>query len=115
MGNVARKIQENQQKQHQVTTQTVTRAIRITLGEKFLFGLLIVGSVVASTFFISNKYELYKVNGELTNIEAEVKNQEKVNKELKMEVEALTRSEDVIKKAKEKGLKLDPNNIKNLE
>jgi cell division protein FtsL len=112
VGNLAEKIHKKQQ---EVRTQTVTRAIRITLGEKFLFGLLLCGIVIGSISMISNNSELYEVNDENAKIEAEIKSREKVNKELKTAVEDLTRYERVIEASKKQGLNFDPNNIKKIE
>jgi cell division protein FtsL len=115
VGNVAEKIYKKQQEQPQVTTQTVTRRIRITPGEKLLASLLLCGVVIGSVFLISNNATLYEVNGDIAEIEVTIKDKEKTNKELHMTIEELTKHESLTEVGKKQGLSFDANNIKPIE
>ncbi|MGM9986613.1 MAG: cell division protein FtsL [Bacillaceae bacterium] len=68
--------------------------------------------IVFGFMFITNSYHLYKENRQLEETKAKVSAQKVENKDLQTEVERLSTYERIMSKAKELGLKIDPNNIK---
>lgn len=116
MSNLARKYQQQQQQQ---VEQTVQKMIQekiskswLTPGEKIIgvafAGLLCFGAV----HLISNQAKIYEVNKDIQVVQAQVKEQQKVNGDLQVQVSELSTYERIWEKAKKMGLVLDENNVK---
>ena len=115
MSNLARELQEQQKQQPMQDIQIQKKAVRkswLTPGEKFLSlafaGLVCLGAVQ----MISNQAKIYKVNGDIQKVEDSIKDQTKVNGDLKVQVSKLSNYSRISDKAKKMGLELNENNVK---
>lgn len=116
MSNVAVKILEKRQEE----TKSAKRVVKqkrspITLGEKLLFTVFLLIMLLASIWVISNAVAMYHANIEIQKIEAKINDQEKINSDLSVQVEELSRPERIYKIAKDLGLTLNPNNVKGVQ
>ena len=116
MSNLARKHQEYASSQQQeVQIKTVQRHARISPGEKILFFLLVGFIIFMAVKIITVQAAVYEVNKDIQVVESSIQEQAKVNDDLAMQVDDLSKYERVWKKAKELGLNLNENNVKVVE
>ncbi|MCD4838429.1 cell division protein FtsL [Neobacillus sedimentimangrovi] len=115
MSNLARNY--TQQQHHAEKTVQTRKQIKIkkswlTPGEKII-GIAFAGLVCfGSVHLISNQAKIYEMNKQIQKIEATVKEQQKVNGDLKVQVSELSTYERIYQKAKELGLVIHENNVK---
>lgn len=115
MSNLAYKYSHQQQKQplpKNNKKQASKIKSKITLGEKLLILLFVAFIIYAGVKVVSNQVALYNVNKEIQTLEASIKNQQKINNDLKVQKEELSSYERILAKGKELGLKLNENNVK---
>jgi cell division protein FtsL len=116
MSSLARELeqQNNQQKSQNVHLPKKAKAKKmgITPGEKLLSivfaGMVFFGAVQ----MISGQAKVYQVNKDIQEVQASIKNQQKVNSDLKVQVSELSTYERIWTKAKKMGLVLNENNVK---
>jgi cell division protein FtsL len=117
MGNLARKLQQEQQQKQQQKQEQSRDTVRkksfgFSPGEKIL-GLTFCAAICfGSVQIISNQAAIYEINAEIQETSRIIQNQKKVNADLAMQVEELSTYERIWAKAKELGLKLNENNVK---
>ncbi|WP_462409181.1 cell division protein FtsL [Neobacillus sp. Marseille-QA0830] len=113
MSNLARELQQRvttqkTEKQHQIKI----RKSWLTPGEKII-GVAFAGLVCfGGVMIISTQAKIYEVNKGIQTVEAKVKEQQKVNSDLQVQVSELSTYERIYQKAKEMGLVLNENNVK---
>ncbi|MBM7603431.1 cell division protein FtsL [Metabacillus crassostreae] len=119
MSNLARKIEQQRQEQHQHQPNTepiiIKRRASITLGEKFLVILLIGLFVIGAVKIVSSSYTIYQTNVDIQKMEAKIYEQTKLNSDLHVQVEELSTYERIWEKAKSLGLTLDQNSVKTVQ
>lgn len=121
MDNLAMKLEQQRQEQHQQQKMPVQEPIiikrraSITLGEKILNVLLISLLVVGAVNIISKSYSVYHANIKIQKTEAKIEEQIKLNSDLHVQVEELSTYDRIWDKAKELGLTLDQNNVKSVK
>jgi cell division protein FtsL len=115
MSNLARELQEQQKEQQTQDIQKQKRAVKkswLTPGEKFLSlafaGLVCLGAIQ----MISNQAKIYNVNEDIQQVQSSIKDQQKVNGDLKVQVSKLSNYNRIADKAKKMGLELNENNVK---
>ncbi|HJV17818.1 MAG TPA: cell division protein FtsL [Bacillales bacterium] len=117
MGNLARNLQQQQQhvrhedvqKQYKVEKKNI---FWLTPGEKVL-GLAFAGMVCfGAIHIISTQSEIYQVNKQIQVVQFSIKEQQKVNSDLNVQVSELSTYERILDKAKKMGLVLNENNVK---
>lgn len=117
MGNLARKLQQEQRhEQHKQMVQAPKKAKKrnpwLSPGEKIL-GLAFTGIVCfGAVNIVSNQAAIYELNKEIQDTKVSIQEQNKVNGDLEMQVSELSTYERIWEKAKELGLKLNENNVK---
>ncbi|EUJ32071.1 cell division protein FtsL [Listeria floridensis FSL S10-1187] len=74
--------------------------------------IAVVVLAVAAYQIISVQTSIYSINQNIETTQAKLSDQEKNNDDLKVQVNDLGRYERILQKAKEKGLKLDGDNVK---
>jgi cell division protein FtsL len=114
LANLARKYQEQQQVEKTVQEQSKvnTRKYLLTPGEKII-GLAFAGLVCfGSIHLISNQAQIYKVNKDIQEVQTSIKEQQKTNSDLQVQVSELSTYERIWEKAKKMGLELNENNVK---
>ncbi|GIN61425.1 hypothetical protein J27TS8_14180 [Robertmurraya siralis] len=113
MGNLARKLQQEQQ-QKQVQAPKIVRKNRLGFspGEKILAFIFCVALCFGAVQIISNQAAIYEINKDIQETSSIIQSQQKVNADLAMQVEELSTYERIWAKAKELGLKLNENNVK---
>lgn len=113
MGNLARKVQQEQQrKMVQVPKKEKSNKLWLTPGEKIV-GMIFVAILCVGAFqIISTEAAIYEVNKGIQDTKLDIQKQKKVNSDLGMQVEELSSYERIWAKAKELGLKLNDNNVK---
>jgi cell division protein FtsL len=114
MSNLARKFLQQQQVERTVQERgnIKTKKHWLTPGEKII-GVVFTGLVCfGAVHLISNQAEIYQVNRDIQEIQASIKEQEKVNSDLKVQVSELSTYERIWEKAKQMGLVLNENNVK---
>lgn len=113
MGNLARKVQQEQQrKMVQVPKKEKNERLWLTPGEKILGMIFVVVLSIGAFHIISTEAAIYEVNKDIQDVTKEIQKQTKVNNDLGMQVEELSSYERIWAKAKELGLKLNENNVK---
>lgn len=118
MSNLARELQQQQQQQQQ-QRQVVVQPNKardkkswLTPGEK-LIGLAFAGMVCfGAVHMISNQSQIYKVNKDIQEVQSSIKEQQKANSDLEVQVSELSSYERIREKAKEMGLVQNENNVK---
>ena len=114
MGNLAREYQQQQQIEQTVKEQSKvnTKKYWLTPGEKII-GIAFAGLVCfGSIHLISNQAQIYKVNKEIQEVQTSIKEQQKTNNDLQVQVSELSTYERIWEKAKKMGLELNENNVK---
>lgn len=114
MSNLARKYQDQEQVEQTVQQKRKvnTRRYWLTPGEKIM-GLAFAGLVCfGSIHIISNQAQIYKVNKDIQEVQTAIKEQQKTNSDLQVQVSELSTYERIWAKAKKMGLKLNENNVK---
>ncbi|RST75399.1 cell division protein FtsL [Siminovitchia acidinfaciens] len=116
MSNLARQLQQNNSVQQQeVQITKVQRHAKVSPGEKILYLLLTAFIIFMAVKIVTVQAAVYEVNKEVQEIERTIQKHEKINADLSMQVDELSRYERVWKKAKELGLNLNENNVKVVE
>ncbi|WP_078380989.1 cell division protein FtsL [Sutcliffiella halmapala] len=117
MSNLAHKIQRQHEERHQQApkkSQVIKKRAKITLGEKVL-GYLFIGFLAfGSIQIVSNNTSIYQVNSEIQTLEGTVASQINKNRELELQVAEESSYERILEKAKNLGLSLNENNVKNV-
>ncbi|WP_042356342.1 cell division protein FtsL [Bacillus rubiinfantis] len=114
MGNLARKIQQQQLNETTIQEQRKVKIKKswLTPGEKII-GVAFAGLVCfGAVHLISNQAKIYEMNKDIQTVESHIREQEKVNSELQMQVKDLSRYERIYQEAKKMGLELNNNNVK---
>ncbi|MEH7436011.1 cell division protein FtsL [Neobacillus drentensis] len=116
MSNLARKYQQQQQEQVEQNSKSIgeikIKKSWLTPGEKII-GVAFAGLVCfGAVHLISTQANIYEVNKDLQNVEAKVKEQQKVNGDLQVQVSELSAYDRIYEKAKKMGLVLNENNVK---
>jgi cell division protein FtsL len=117
MGNLARSLQQHEQREKQMEVQKQHKVEKkyifwLTPGEKVL-GLAFAGMVCfGAVHMISNQSEIYHVNKQIQEVQSSIKEQQKVNSDLTIQVSELSTYERILEKAKRMGLVLNENNVK---
>lgn len=112
---VARKIQEQEQKQVQQQPKKRIRTVRnpITLGEKLIGSVVILSTFIVLCLVVNNYATLYSMNREVSQLEASVQQQVQVNEGLHLQVVELSAPDRILHIATEKlGMSLDDNKVK---
>lgn len=115
MGNLARKLQQEQQKQMvQPQKQKKIRNFKLALspGEKILSVAFCATLCFGAVQILSNQAAIYDMNKSIQVTAGQIQDQKKVNNDLEMQVEELSTYERILAKAKELGLNLNENNVK---
>lgn len=115
MSNLARKIQEERQRQiveKPVQKPKKKRSYGITLGEKIIGVLFITGVSFGCFQIVSNQAAIYQINKNIQEIRASIEEQQRTNEALKAQVEELSTYERIWEKAKELDLKFKEDNVK---
>lgn len=92
--------------------QILVKRKRVTTGEKIIVAIAIVVVAVIAFQIIRVQASIYDVNQSVETTESKLSDQEKNNADLKVQANDLGRYERILQKAKEKGLKLDGDNVK---
>jgi cell division protein FtsL len=114
MSNLARNFEEQQRVEQTVhhRSEIKIRKSWLTPGEKIIgvafAGLICFGAV----HLISNQAQIYEINHDIQAVETQVKEQQKVNSDLEVQVSELSTYERIYEKAKQMGLVLNENNVK---
>jgi cell division protein FtsL len=114
MSNLAREFQQQQQAERTVQnkSQVKTKKHWLTPGEKII-GFVFTGWICfGAVQLISNQAEIYQVNKDIQEVQTTIKEQEKVNSDLEVQVSELSTYERIWEKAKQMGLVLNENNVK---
>jgi cell division protein FtsL len=115
MSNLARELEQQKEQQLQEIhkqKKAHDKKFWFTPGEK-LIGLVFAGMVCLGAIqMISNQAKIYKVNKDMQEVEASIKDQQKVNNDLKVQVSELSKYDRIKDKATKMGLELNENNIK---
>lgn len=115
MGNLARKLQQDgqqKQKQLQVSEKAKKSRLGFSPGEKIIGITFCAALCFGAVHIISNQVAIYEINKDIQVTTAQIQSQERVNADLKMQVEELSTYERIWEKAKALGLKLNENNVK---
>ncbi|MHC5251425.1 cell division protein FtsL [Listeria kieliensis] len=116
MSNVAYKSNLEPKRIHTEQTeeqkQILVKRKRVTTGEKIIVAMAIVVVAVIAFQIIRVQASIYDVNQSVETTESKLSDQEKNNADLKVQANDLGRYERILQKAKEKGLKLDGDNVK---
>jgi cell division protein FtsL len=104
-----RKIEEQQQQQ---IKQVAKKKLQVTFGEKVLFLMFTLMVVIGSIVMVSNSAKIYSVNRDISQLQASIDTQSKVNADLEHQVMELSTYERIWAKAHELGLMLNENNVK---
>ncbi|MEH7177278.1 cell division protein FtsL [Neobacillus vireti] len=114
MSNLARKFQQQQQVERTIQEQSIVKTKKhwLTPGEKII-GIVFTGLICfGAVHLISNQAEIYQVNKEIQEVQTTIKEQEKINNDLKVQVSELSTYERIWEKAKQLGLVINENNVK---
>jgi cell division protein FtsL len=115
LGNLARNFQE--QERIEQTVQADKRQIKIrnswlTPGEKII-GVVFAGLVCFGAIHsISNQAKIYQVNKDIQTVQDKVKEQQKINGDLQVQISELSNYQRIYEKAKKMGLEVNENNVK---
>ncbi|MGE7779237.1 cell division protein FtsL [Peribacillus sp. NPDC097264] len=114
MSAIAKKIQEKQyEDQQQQSQQTVViRKAKISIGEVLLLCTIAIMITFACVKIVSNQAAIYETNKEIQQVEATIEEQGKLNDDLMVQVDELSRYERIWAIAAKLGLGLDDNNVK---
>lgn len=115
MGNLARKLQQEQQKEMvQPQKQKKAKKFKLALspGEKILSVAFCAALCFGAVQILSNQAAIYDTNKSIQVTASQIQDQKKVNNDLEMQVEELSTYERILAKAKELGLNLNENNVK---
>lgn len=109
----AKKMQEQLDEQPLQTVQTVVvRKTKISIGEVGLLCVLAVIISIVAVSIIANQTAIYQVNNDIQQAEGSVREQTRVNEDLKVQVKELTEYGRLWEKAEKLGLKRNANNVK---
>ncbi|XJZ28403.1 cell division protein FtsL [Bacillota bacterium Lsc_1132] len=116
MSNLARVQQQQQQQQRRQEVIQPSKAKDkkswLTPGEKLL-GLTFAGLVCfGAVQIISNQSQIYQVNKDVQEVQSSIKEQQRVNSDLQVQVSELSSYERIREKAKKMGLVQNENNVK---
>lgn len=109
----AKKMKEQLDEQPLQTVQTVVvRKTKISIGEVGLLCVLAVIISIVAVNIITNQTAIYQVNNDIQQAEGSVREQTRVNEDLKVQVKELTEYGRLWEKAEKLGLKRNANNVK---
>jgi cell division protein FtsL len=115
LSNLARKYQQQQKPAEPAIQERSHIAVKksmFTPGEKII-GLVFTGLVCfGAVHIISNQTEIYQVNKDIQDVQTSIKEQQKVNSDLQVQVKDLSNYNRILEKAKKMGLVLNQNNVK---
>ncbi|MBU8877717.1 cell division protein FtsL [Bacillus sp. FJAT-29790] len=117
MGNLARKLQQEQQHEQkkqmvQAPKKATERNPWLSPGEK-LIGLVFSGMVCfGAVHIVSNQAAIYEMNKDIQDTKVAIQEQNKANSDLEMQVSELSTYERIWDKARALGLTLNENNVK---
>lgn len=117
MGNLARKLQQEQHQEQQkqmvkAPKKAKVRSPWLSPGEKVL-GIVFTGIICfGAVHIVSNQAAIYGVNKDIQDTKKLIQEQQKVNGDLEMQVGELSTYERIWEKAQKLGLKLNENNVK---
>ncbi|MGM7635937.1 cell division protein FtsL [Bacillus sp. Hm123] len=113
MNNLAKKQVVHSSKQATINRgEQRQKRFLFTPGEKILFLLFALTICFMGAQIISTQTAVYEVNTEIQQIENKVKEQQRVNNDLKVQVSEESTYEKIWKRAKELGLNLSEQNVK---
>ncbi|ONK23329.1 cell division protein FtsL [Bacillus sp. VT-16-64] len=118
MSNLARKQHETIHKSlgpKEVPVQKVQRLARISPGEKILFIIFVLFVAFMAVKIVSVQSNIYEVNKDIQDVRTSVQEQAKINADLSMQVDDLSKYDRIWEKAKELGFDLNENNVKVVE
>jgi cell division protein FtsL len=117
MSNLARQVvpQVAPEKKQSVHIHKEQRRAYITPGEKVLSLVFVVFICFMAVKIITVQASIYDVNKDIQTTQQSLKEQDKANKDLKMQISELSRYERIWEKAKGLGLKLNDKNVKVVE
>jgi cell division protein FtsL len=114
MSNLAKTLQQETQQQTVKSLKPSVKKLNAWLspGERvlfFAFGILV---CIGAAFIVSKQAAIYEANKEIQLVESSIQEQQKVNRDLEMQISELSTYERIWEKAKELGLTLNENNVK---
>ncbi|AKS37949.1 cell division protein [Anoxybacillus gonensis] len=109
---IQQKVQQREQHVQREPKKKKKRNIRWTFGEKIVFVSFLAFALYSSVTIISNQFTIYHVNKEVQQLQADIQEQQKQNRDLYAQVQELSTYERILAKAKELGLTLNENNVK---
>lgn len=116
MSNLAKKYFQQEVVQPQTKPDyrpsTNKKRLKITKGEKYIYLLFGIICFCLSYVIITNQTSIYKVNREIEAVNVKIDEQLRETEDLQSQVNVLLEYDRVLKVAKEKGLKLQNNNVK---
>ncbi|MDE3838421.1 cell division protein FtsL [Bacillus methanolicus] len=115
MGNLARKLhQEQQQRKSQSPNKAKVKVkkSRISPGEIIIGTVFTAFVCFGAVQIVSNQAAIYEINKDIQIAEKNIQEQKKLNNDLEMQVSELSTYERIWEKAKELGLQLNENNVK---
>ncbi|WP_053366106.1 cell division protein FtsL [Bacillus sp. FJAT-27245] len=115
MSSLARNLQEQHSQQRQQAAQPERRKAlrqRVTPGEKLIWAIFAALLFFGAVQIVSAQSEVYKVNKDIQEMKASIKEHEKANSDLKVQVKELSNYDRIMAKARELGLMLNENNVK---
>jgi cell division protein FtsL len=119
LSNLAHQIQHKREQQTitlpDQQTVIVRRRSTITLGEKVLFLLFAAVMLFFASQVIASSVSVYQANADIQKLEQTITVQHTTNNDLRIQVDELSNYERIWAKAKELGLTLNQNNVKNIQ
>lgn len=113
MGNLARKLQQEQQERQAAKPKKIKKKVVIfSPGEKVLGFVFCLALCYGGVQIVANQASIYELNKEVQETSALIQNQYKVNADLSQQVEELSTYERILEKAKQLGLQFNENNVK---
>lgn len=111
---IQQKVQQREQhvQREPKKKKKAQRGIRWTFGEKIVFVSFLAFALYSSVTIISNQFTIYHVNKEVQQLQADIQEQQKQNRDLYAQVQELSTYERILAKAKELGLTLNEDNVK---
>ncbi len=113
MSMVARKIQEQEQKQIQTTKRIRKIRSRVTFGEKAIVAMMAIVTLMVLSVIVHNYVSIYSTNQEVFQLEAAIGQQTQLNEGLSLQVVELSAPDRILSLASEElGMTLDDNKVK---
>ncbi|TWI55782.1 cell division protein FtsL [Halalkalibacter nanhaiisediminis] len=113
MSMVARKMQEQEQRQVQTKKRIHRVRMQMTLGEKAIIAMMAVMSFIILSIVVHNYVSIYSTNQEVYQLEAAIGEQVQQNAGLSLQVLELSAPDRILDLATEElGMVLDDNKVK---